>query len=212
MLQAYALQNYISSLGYQAELIDFIQNETMTWTELMKLRIRRMPVYLREYKKYSTLAGAKKQNAKKAACFEEFYQKYLVVGETHFSSSQELINFPPIYDGYVVGSDQTWNPYVSNNPEAFFLTFVEDDQKKGSYAPSLAISSLSTKQRERLKKYLCRFQYLSCREEQGAKLLREATGKPVTTVVDPTLLLTAEQWSKVSAENGVRAPYMTYFW
>ena len=62
---------------------------------------------------------------------------------------------PPVYDGYVVGSDQTWNPFVANSPEAFFLPFVENKSKKGSYGPSLAVKSLSDeKEKEYRKNYL----------------------------------------------------------
>lgn len=212
MLQAYALQQCISTLGYRSELIDFIQDQSLTRTELLKLRIRRLPVYIREFRKYAALAKAEGLNAHKAECFEAFYQKNCIVSQRHYSSSEELKQIPPAYDGYVVGSDQTWNPYVSNRPEAFFLSFVSDDQKKGSYAPSLAISSLTKEQREDLKKNLSGFRFISCREEQGAELLREATGKPVMTVLDPTLLLTAKQWDDVSMECGVERPYiLTYF-
>lgn len=37
---------------------------------------------------------------------------------------------PPVYDGYVVGSDQTWNPFVANSPEAFFCHLLKTNRKK----------------------------------------------------------------------------------
>ena len=45
MLQALALQEKVEQLGYQAELIDFLSRY-----EKLKLRIKRMPVYIKERK------------------------------------------------------------------------------------------------------------------------------------------------------------------
>ena len=82
---------------------------------------------------------------------------------------------PPVYDGYVVGSDQTWNPFVANSPEAFFLPFVENKSKKGSYDPSLAVKSLSDEKEKEYRKKLSNFSFLSCREQDGAQLLSRIT-------------------------------------
>ena len=53
--------------------------------------------------------------------FEQFYKTYLHVGKKKYTTTQQLMENPPVYDGYVVGSDQTWNPFVANSPEAFFF-------------------------------------------------------------------------------------------
>ena len=212
MLQAYALQHKISSMGYDAELIDFMQDNSMSKLELLELRMKRLPVYIMQRKKYAALAAARKKNAEKAKLFEEFYRKNLVVGDTLYTSSQQLVDNPPVYDGYVVGSDQTWNPYACDGPEAYLLTFVKDDQKKGSYAPSISVMSLTDEQTQKLKKHLTGMQFLSCREFQGAELLKSILGRDVACVIDPTLLLTAAEWEKVSVPVEIKKPYiLTYF-
>jgi hypothetical protein len=211
MLQAYALQRVVSILGYNAEIIDFQQDLSMSNAELLKLRIRRLPVYLIRHKKYSTLAAARGKTAKVAEMFETFYRENLIVSKRHYITSSELKEAPPIYDGYLVGSDQTWNPNVSKGPEAFFLTFVRDDKKKGCYAPSIGLSSLTEEQKERYKKYLNGFMFLSCRESIGAQILSDATGKPVEWVLDPTLLLEPKEWNTVSTECSIPKQYiLTY--
>ncbi len=212
MLQAFALQRKVELMGYQSELIDFKQNNTPTAIQLLGIRIKRLPTYIKERKKYSILAGSKKKFTERNQAYEEFYKTYLKVGGEKYSSSDQLKANPPQYDGYVVGSDQTWNPYVANNPEAFYLSFVGDDHKKGSYAPSLAVSQLTIEQKQMFQQRLKNFRYLSCRESAGAKLLEETLGRAVSAVIDPTLLLDWEEWKEISSEESLDKPYiLTYF-
>lgn len=194
MLQALALQQVIEKLGYDAEIIDFKQNNQLPKNSLVLLRIRRMGVYINEFNKYWNLHTAHKRVEERSKAFEKFYKKYLKIGKQQYSSSDELKKNPPIYDAYLVGSDQTWNPNVGNNPEAFYLHFVADKNKCGSYAPSVGLSYLSDEQKLYMKKNLSHIKYLSCRENRGAKLLEDITDRRVTTVLDPTLLLDATMW------------------
>lgn len=212
MLQAYSLQHKINELGYRAELIDFMQDNSLSKTELIKLRFKRLPVYIREWEKYKVLFQCKKQFYNQEVLFEDFYKKYIVTGNQKYTNTQQLIDNPPNYDGYIVGSDQTWNPHVANAPEAFFLPFVDDNQKKGSYGPSLAVNSLSQTKMSEYQFKLSRFSFLSCREQSGAELLRKITNKEVTWVLDPTLLLTADEWERFCSYTVSNEPYiLVYF-
>lgn len=212
MLQAYALQKKVESFGFCVEIIDFKQDNSLSKIQLVWLRIKRLPVYILEFSKYMTLASVKYLFSKRNLKFEEFYSNNFKLSNQKYTDSLQLKANPPIYDGYVVGSDQTWNPYVAKNPEAFYLTFVKDDAKKGCYAPSLGISRLTDEHRCRLKKMLKGFRFLSCRESIGAKLLSETMNCPVAHVLDPTLLLNWDDWSCLSSQKKEKSPYiLTYF-
>lgn len=212
MLQALALQEKVEQLGYQAELIDFKQDNSLSRYEMLKLRIKRMPVYIKERKKYRALADSREKIKEKNELFEQFYKTYLHVGKKKYTTTQQLMENPPVYDGYVVGSDQTWNPFVANSPEAFFLPFVENKSKKGSYGPSLAVKSLSDEKEKEYRKKLSNFSFLSCREQDGAQLLSRITQKEVKCVLDPTLLLSAKEWGKYCEFEIPKGPYiLVYF-
>lgn len=212
MLQALALQEKVEQLGYQAELIDFKQDNSLSRYEMLKLRIKRMPVYIKERKKYRALADSREKIKEKNELFEQFYKTYLHVGKKKYTTTQQLMENPPVYDGYVVGSDQTWNPFVANSPEAFFLPFVENKSKKGSYGPSLAVKSLSDEKEKEYRKKLSNFSFLSCREQDGAQLLSRITQKEVKCVLDPTLLLSAKEWGKYCEFEISKEPYiLVYF-
>ena len=212
MLQALALQEKVEQLGYQAELIDFKQDNSLSRYEMLKLRIKRMPEYIKERKKYRALADSREKIKEKNELFEQFYKTYLHVGKKKYTTTQQLMENPPVYDGYVVGSDQTWNPFVANSPEAFFLPFVENKSKKGSYGPSLAVKSLSDEKEKEYRKKLSNFSFLSCREQDGAQLLSRITQKEVKCVLDPTLLLSAKEWGKYCEFEIPKEPYiLVYF-
>lgn len=206
------MQEKVEQLGYQAELIDFKQDNSLSRYEMLKLRIKRMPVYIKERKKYRALADSREKIKEKNELFEQFYKTYLHVGKKKYTTTQQLMENPPVYDGYVVGSDQTWNPFVANSPEAFFLPFVENKSKKGSYGPSLAVKSLSDEKEKEYRKKLSNFSFLSCREQDGAQLLSRITQKEVKCVLDPTLLLSAKEWGKYCEFEIPKEPYiLVYF-
>lgn len=205
MLQALALQNMIENLGYDCEIIDFKQNNQLKKTELLKVRIKRIGIYFKNIKKYCMLNKAKGKFNERNKKFEEFYSKHLVLGNAHYTNSNEICANPPIYDAYIVGSDQTWNPNVGKNPDAFYLTFVKDKKQCGSYAPSVGLSKLTSSQETRMKSKLEHISYLSCREYMGSKLLHEVTEREVTTVLDPTMLLDCNKWIRYK-DNMNRLP------
>ena len=99
------------------------------------------------------------------------------------------------YDYFVVGSDQVWNPYWIDK-EAEFIQFA-DKKKRIAYSASFGIERLPEKYLESFKAGLSGMNYISVREEAGAKIVKALTGKDVPVLVDPTLLLTKEEWSSI---------------
>lgn len=101
------------------------------------------------------------------------------------------------FDYFVVGSDQVWNPYFIANIETFkktyFLRFAEE-QKRMAYAASFGISELPAKYYKLFKEGLEGIPYISVREQAGAEIVKQLTGRDVPVLVDPTLLIEAEHW------------------
>lgn len=212
MLQALALQRKVEQLGYEAELIDYMPDNRISKFDMMKLRLKRLPVYIKNHKKYGILSANKKNIAEKAEAFERFYNNNIKVGSKEYNSLEELMSNPPLYDGYVVGSDQTWNPYVAGFQKAFFLPFVKDNAKKGSYAPSISVTSIPENKVPYYKDELSKFSFLSCREKDGKELLEKIIGHSVEQVIDPTLLLSLDDWAKYMDEAIPTKPYiLVYF-
>lgn len=102
------------------------------------------------------------------------------------------------YDKFISGSDQIWNCGKLDLDTTYMLDFVTDDSKKFSYASSLGMREIPKKYYLKYKKCLSSFKELSCREQEGADLISELTGRDVIHVLDPVFLLDEEDWIKLS--------------
>lgn len=114
---------------------------------------------------------------------------------------------------FITGSDQVWNPLYPEVTSLYFLTFVPKE-KRIAYAPSFGISEIPEEYKENYKKWLSEIKYISVREESGAKIIKELTGRDAPVLVDPTLLLTREKWLTIAkpAKNKPKDKYLvTYF-
>ena len=105
------------------------------------------------------------------------------------------------YDAFITGSDQVWNPIWYFPP--FFLDFVPANMPKLSYAASIGQSQLPAAIRQRYQAHLKDFIGVSVREEDAVTLL----GGKAQWVLDPTMLLTKEQWLEVTEPSPIEAPY-----
>ena len=102
------------------------------------------------------------------------------------------------FDCFLVGSDQVWNPTIGRLSE-FDLADFRNNIKKVAFAASFGISELPEQYKEKTAKSLKDFKAISVREDAGKRIVEELTGrKDVEVLVDPTMLLTAEEWDKVA--------------
>lgn len=105
------------------------------------------------------------------------------------------------YDYFVVGSDQVWNPYydfVAGKSD--FLCFANNSQKI-SYAASFGVSEIPSTRRTEYGKYLNEFKAISVREKQGKEIVKKLARRDAMVVLDPTLMLTANDWKKVERKS-----------
>ena len=99
------------------------------------------------------------------------------------------------YDYVVAGSDQVWNENMSPNMTTHLLPFVEG-YKRVSYAASLGKVELSNYEKGAFRKYLKDFNAISVREKVSVDILKQVTDNKVVSVLDPTLMLSQEDWQK----------------
>ena len=99
------------------------------------------------------------------------------------------------YKYFIVGSDQIWKPNAVN-PNIAFLQFA-GKHKRIAYAASFGVNKVNINKIDEIKKGLEGIDFLSVREYAGAKIVKDLTGKDVPVLVDPTLLLTTEEWDKI---------------
>lgn len=112
-------------------------------------------------------------------------------------------------DIYISGSDQVFNTngdYV----DVFYLNFEKGKSRKIAYAASFGICEFSDEIANRILPLVQDFDALSCRENEGAILLSRISGK-CQWVVDPTLLLSADDWNTVLVQPKFKNKYILIY-
>ena len=105
---------------------------------------------------------------------------------------------PSDYDIVITGSDQVWNYNLTGKDWLFFLDYDKGNAKKVSYAASFGLSELDEEVKDKIAGFINDIDYLSVREKTAANIISEICNKNAFVAVDPTLLLTKEQWSNFS--------------
>jgi len=101
------------------------------------------------------------------------------------------------YDCYIVGSDQCWRPCYNPLLPAMFLNFVQSKRvKRVAYAASFGTDQweYSRKMEEVCQPLVHKFDLVTVREDSGVLLCNNHFGIEATHVLDPTLLLTKEDY------------------
>lgn len=185
VLQAYALQNKINSFGIKAEIIEYV-NLKIEQKEKNTIANKFSPKYLVR----KLVLG--KALIKKEKKFKEYEEKYIHYGKKLNSTSISQVN--RYYDKFICGSDQVWNRKLIHEDWTYFLDFVEEDKKKVSYAPSFGNIPFPKSDYQEGARLLNKFRHLSVREVTGKKEIEKICGLKAQVVVDPTLLLSKEEW------------------
>ena len=208
-LQAYATMRAIQDLGHDCDIIDFRLPHTTRTNQLFK---RSGSVRDAASDAHTALHYA----AFKARFdrFEAFVSQQMKLSPRRYTSFAKLRDDPPAYDVYVAGSDQIWNPYIYADKQfepAFLLDFVQTGRRI-AYAPSLGTPTLPAPYDEQFRRYLEPFDALSVREKRGQDLVRAITGREARVVLDPTLLLTGQQWGELAVPPKQQGDYiLCYF-
>lgn len=220
-LQNYALQEALKSLGFNVETVinntKYINKKNKLISTVSKIhKLKTMPlreIYTKLNGKISNYLYKNKADQERTEVFKGFSSLYIV--ETDYSVSEDNIpnDFSSRYDYFVTGSDQVWNPNFGNRSSIYFLTFAPQN-KRIAYAPSFGISKFPQEYKENYKVWLSEMSRISVRENAGAKIIKDLTGRDANVLVDPTLLLTKEKWlsiSNIPANKPMKKYLLTYF-
>lgn len=112
------------------------------------------------------------------------------------------------FDAIVVGSDQVWRPEYSQSIEQAFLSFLGDSRiKRVAYAASFGVETCEyTKEQLKIcSPLLKKFDAVSVRESSGINLCRNYFGVDAVQMLDPTLLLSADDY-RALINNAVTKP------
>ena len=204
-LQAYALQRKLSDMGYENEIIDYqYPFKSHSFPSLKSL-----PSALIAFFRNAVFGFPVNRMKHK---FKVFYRHTFILTKKRYDK-KSIVDNPPLYDLYLTGSDQVWNPRFIGDDVNFMLAFTDDKALRMSYASSIAASTIEDGTKEVYSRYLSRYDAISVREQSGVGIVQELTGKDAAVCCDPTLLLPKDTWGQLASQSKfkIRSKYILVY-
>lgn len=196
VLQAYAMSSAIKKLGMDVITINRRSSTNYIFANWFQKSAR----------KAQTLTNGK--------FFIEFENNYIQPQSKLILNNGDYKLIKDIdFHAVIVGSDQIWRDdfFKSSFEYNSFLDFVTDEKtRKISYAPSFGKETCKhpDEVKTKISKLLKQFTAISVREESGLDILKEEFGVIGTHVLDPTLLLTEDFYTKALNLPNEQLDYM----
>jgi hypothetical protein len=195
ILQAFALINIIKKLGHTPVIINRLNKKSKFKRFVILIHFIKSIITLDFIRWYSFVKFNESIIAPKT-------RKYNDVAINKFD---EFENF----DCCIVGSDQVWRLGYSAIGLNYFFDFIKRNKtRKISYAASFGLEEWGEDAAvtNKIKTCLTKFKYISVREESGVKICNNIFNVPATLVLDPTLLLTKNEYIELFQLDGLENP------
>ena len=204
ILQAYALQTVLERMGHDVCLIEKkrqplrlpLWKAPLSYGKRIVKNLTGHPYPICFERKVNREEPLVRQNT------DKFVNKYI---KRRFVDDFSEIGKDD-FDAIVVGSDQVWRPkYFIDGIENAYLTFAKEwNIKRIAYAASFGTDKweYSSEQTTSCRRLLKNFDAVSVRESSAVTLCREHLGVDVKRVLDPTMLLSINDYMKLFDANG----------
>ncbi len=199
-LQNFALQKVLKDLGHEPLTID--RHHSVPLRAKLKLGyFKRLAFFLlgRGEKPSFKAYFSSKHQVDTRQEISRFINAHITKTPRLYSDTQVQQAFKDNkFDAVVVGSDQCWRPMYSPNIYSYFLDFLQNNEhlKKISYAASFGTDEweYTPEQTKKCKELIQQFDLVTVREKAAVNLVTEKLNKDAEFVLDPTLLLSKEDY------------------
>ena len=118
------------------------------------------------------------------------------------------------FDYFIAGSDQIWNyNFSAEHFDDYFLKFTNKN-KRIAVSASFGVDELPDEWKDLYSASLQEFSGISVREDAGRAIIQEMLGISVPVLIDPTMMLTKDEWLSVSRKPRVDCtkPYVLKYY
>lgn len=203
VLQAYALQRVVMSLGWNAVFVDY-----------------RNPILERAYSVYPSIFKDSKRQVARKLLNLILDKNRLLSRKNNFNSFVErrlqvqALDDIGHLDALVLGSDQIWNKnYTKGFVKEYFGVFsLFSANRVISYAASMGQSGLAVDDASEFASLIGNIDYLGVREHSLANLIvKNCESRDVEVNLDPTFLLSSYEWYELAEERSVAEEYVLLY-
>ena len=189
VLQAYALQETLKRLNCDTYIVNYT-------SQYMNLSLHKPKLF--EYKNpFNFIRDTKSYKKKhiKSLRLQSFAKKHFNL--TNPLNRETIESVSGDFDVFFAGSDQIWNENITKADDVYYLSFAEPN-KRCSYAASIGVTDIPNEWVPHFSKYLSSFRTISVREESARQALKKQVNIESQRVLDPTLLLSWNEYSKLT--------------
>ena len=220
ILQAYALQTILERMGHHVVVFNHKRKYRLP---LWRLPLSYVKRFIGKYilsKKNVRIFAEQHQN-KEYIIISQHIQRFIdtYIHSFYVESFKNLKSAD--FDAIVVGSDQVWRPkyftslFKSDISNAYLSFAAHWQVKRLSYAASFGVDTweYNKEQTEKCKYLINKFNAISVREDSAQILCAENYDVTVEHVLDPTMLLTKEDYESLlnkECEKELEGEIMTY--
>lgn len=201
-LQTYALNKYINNMGYTCETINYNCDKINQSYKLINLKQKSIKSVINSIINIPS-------NIVKKIKFTKFKKNNIIISKEVFNKNN-ITKANEKYDIFITGSDQVWNLDL-NDDYNYYLKFVNNKNSKNSYAASFGNIKVLEENSNKIKEILNDYRVLSVREKSTINELKEKCNIKSKHVLDPTFLLSKEEWEKLVTSNEKKEKYILLY-
>ena len=192
LLQSIATQTVLEHLGYECKMIDY-QRKDERGIRMVLNQVSRKKDFSSPLKKLFYII-IRYPVEKYAQCrFDRMRNRYLKMTK-RCTTPEDLSQLKA--DAFMTGSDQVWGPVITGMYDAaYFLQFATGGAKRLSYAASFGKTNFDAATTRVYQQMLASYDKITVREDSAVQMLESWGAKNCYgQVLDPTLLLSADEW------------------
>ena len=214
MLQAYALQYYLNTHGYDAETINLRIDAQQ---DLYHFPLRPIQGKWRQYAISLLNPLWMFHSCRKWFKYEDFLKDNLKLTSKIYKNWEEIQNDLHLlgYQSIITGGDQIWNMNCRDFDKSFYLPSKLSGIRKISYSPSFGgkfLSRMTSEQESFIKGCLIDYDFISVRETSMQKYLIQLLDRDIDIAEDPTMLLHLKDYERFVGDTPiVKGDYIFYY-
>lgn len=194
VLQAFALCHALKD--QKIECINYIQEDLeVKYSHKVYHPKRSLLQNIKHFVRYFIL----KKGVIKEEKINSFIAKYIPLSKEVYRTTTDAEKFSCNYDILISGSDQIWNPQFTGGKLSpiYLLEFGQKISKRIAYASSAGAYKFSNEELINLTTSLSKYDHIGVREQFLKDQLDTKKTLDVKVVLDPTLLIKAEDWRSI---------------
>lgn len=202
ILQNFSLQKVLSDLGHDVCTIDYGK---LSWLDYIHNWLSFVRNGFRGNRPETPIENENKQRG-----FRQFIGKHIRTTKPKTRKIDWKLVESLRLDAVVVGSDQVWRPSYNYDIMAMFLKPIDGRIRKIAYAASFGtdVWEFTDLQTNECRELIKSFTGVSVREEDAIGLCKRHLDCDATWVLDPTLLLTREDYLQACIDVECKKPFV----